>query len=181
MTLPPILFHKNFRSVEKLAQEAYRIFEFDFISNIVNFEGYRIKLKSYPQNNSYGFNPTFWHIITKNNHNDSLDEIDIERVTRVAWIAPIIIGSNDTNLWKYWELRNGKPRICLVYPKNRYVIILEPRYRDGKIEYILLWSAFFIIPEKNLVKYKSAYNNFVRKYGKFDVNNCPLKNRGALL
>lgn len=174
MIVPERLFEKNYPSKLALAKEAAGIFEYDFIKTPTSFMGYPIRLKNYPQNNSFGFNPTFWHIITNGEHQDSISNIDIERVTRIGWIQPII-SNPDEDIWIYWEQRGNANRICLVYSEKRYVIILEPRYNGNKIKYILLWSAFFIIPESNLYKYKRNNRIFKSKYGFFDINHCPYK------
>lgn len=171
--LPNKLFYKNFNTPLDLAYKASQIFSADFISNKSYFMGYEIKLKCYPKNNDYGFNSTFWHIITKGEHENSIDEIDIDRTERIPWISPII-NEPDEGVLIYWEKRKGIRRICLVLTERRYMVVLEPRYKNNKINYILLWSAFFIIPESNVVNYKIAYKQFTRKYGKFDINHCPL-------
>lgn len=173
LELPERLFEKNFSSPLELANCASRIFNFDFEKNTVFFMGYKIQTKKYPNNNSFGFLPTFWHIITNGEHEDDLSAIDIERTTRIGWIRPILT-EYDNEIKMFWEIRNRKPRICIVYIKMRYVIILEPRFdAEKKIKYLLLWSAFFIYPERNIYRYNTAHRNFEKRYGEFNIESCP--------
>ncbi len=183
MILPSRLFEKQYSTPLALAKEAAIRFANDFENPTQKamFLGYEIRLKTYPQNNSFGFNATFWHIITKGDHLDSVKEIDIERATRVPWILPLIEeGYYDDDVSVYWEDRNNKPRICLFYERMRYVVILEPRWKDSKICYILLWSAYYITPEQRIYKFKRDFRRFKKDFGEFSIDNCPFrKNREA--
>lgn len=123
----------------------------DFVENTVHIWGRPVKIRWNPATFGKPFN--FWHVVSEGkDENERLP--DIERCSRIAWIAWVIeCCDKELDCVSWWltersTSRGSSTRLVLWAHAEEYVVILEPR--DG---FAFLVSAY---PVRGRVSHKLA-------------------------
>lgn len=142
-------------------KELYRIFKKDFIDSHPIYQGLPVNIRKHPI--EFDKEEAFFHITCKDYTHTRDRKPDLNRCERIKWPKPFIEeiclpfcdNCKGTKTWS--ESEDGKTKVYILLPEERYIVILEKRDK-----YYLLITAFYIEHEHYLGKMISKY----RKYSK---------------
>lgn len=121
-------------------ESVYARYHADLVENTTSLWGRPVKLRWNPTTNGKPFN--FWHVVSEGEEEDERLP-DLERCSRIAWIAWVIqCCDRGLDCVRWWlsersTSRGRSARLVLWAHEHEYVVILEPR--DG---FALLVSAY---------------------------------------
>lgn len=148
--LPPLVLSRDYCDFDDYLGALYGFFAEDFIKSNPSLLGRPVRSKRvepYKQKDH-----SFWHCIEKAIPGAKIcednREIQFPLCERIRWPRPIIeqaLSSDDVLAWT--ETRSGsgtKERVHLFVPKEKYVVVLEPRkVSPGGIPgYYYIWTTF---------------------------------------
>ncbi len=164
--LPDILTLEDFNGdFQKLKMKAYSVFQHDFKNTRPYFYTNPIRLKSGLDID--GMEPSFWHVIS-DGPDESKRTIDLDRIARVPWIAPIITNFRDSNIRWYEDSRKGKKSTVLWYVPGDYLVVLEHRNKS-----LLLQTAYIIKYESKRKKIEKTYQAYLKSKGRSPQGGAP--------
>ncbi|MGL5981568.1 MAG: hypothetical protein ACRCZY_11990 [Phocaeicola sp.] len=135
-------------------EAVYALFKRDFVDNKPVFRGIRLGLKKHPM--SLGKEATFWHM-TSEGEDEQNREVDINRMERVEWPAPLINHSEHSYL-KVWENKRGsKENILILHEAEGYLVILR-KVKD----YLLPWTAYSIDYPNRKARLLKEYEDYIK-------------------
>jgi hypothetical protein len=139
---------------KKLFDEAYLIFESDFIKSKPNFNNLLVTAKKIPL--VEGMHKTFYHI-THEGQDESNRKPDIRRIERIRY-PKFIITNSKSDEFKIWENKRGNDtKTVLLHVEQSYVVILTKRQ-----DYYLFTTAYYIEQNHTLRKLLKEYETYIK-------------------
>ena len=146
-------------------EAAYDYFVRDFITSMPMFQGFEVRSK---RHEAYqGMDHSFWHCIEEKSPGEAVDEENripkIALCERIRWPRPIIehaIDSPEVLAWsEIYRGHGSSKRVHLLLNDERYVVVLEPRGKDGegKPRYYYLWTTFLCEGERQYASLLKRY------------------------
>jgi hypothetical protein len=137
--LPPLLEFEG--DWDPYVDEAYGIFERDFVKDRPMFRGQRVALMGRPPE-ADGKDANFWHVFQAGEREQDRTP-DFRRFERVRWPRAIVEAKpGDVLTWRTTRTTQAKrndERIVVALPDFSYVTVLVQR--KG---YLLLWTAYCV-------------------------------------
>jgi hypothetical protein len=142
---------------EKVLKMLYRIFEDDFIDTIPCLKGCEVLIDDRVIDEEY--EESFWHLITRRDHQSGERLLDPRRAEHLPWCAPTINHCSDPAV-KMWDHRESSNRLrTYVWLEHwDYVVILEKR-KQRRGEVAILVTAYHVDGQSTRRKMQKKFEN----------------------
>jgi len=158
--LPPLEICDNYANWKPYEDKIYQIFLDDFVYSTPSYLGINVRIRKSPI--IEGKEEAFWHITSKDYFHVNDRMPDPRRCERIRWIKKLIENYDCISEEcvfcdgiKVWSEPNNKNRIHILFEKERYMVVLEPRAK-----YYLLITAFYFEYENTLRKKLEKYKKY---------------------
>jgi hypothetical protein len=132
----------------------YTIFETDFIKSNPNYEGLKVAVRRYPEEE--GLHRTFYHM-THQGEDENNRQPDIRRMERIRF-PKFVIDNNTHNEILIWKNKRGKDeRIVLFNESENYIVILTDR-----TEYYMFITAYYIETDHRKRSLLKEYETYIK-------------------